>query len=133
MGLKRDMSDTNGIGRLDFILGKIEEWKRRDPELEDKQGFLKFIDPSDPGKYGVKNTKIWLKYHKEARQKRITVKELLFDRMNEIQKTIISEPTEKPIKDIIDVVTEDEAEKIKEIYSRLRKDEETRRAVKRER
>ena len=127
------MSDTNRIGRLEFILEKIEEWKKRDPELEDKQGFLTFIESFDPGKYWVKNTRIWLTYHKEARQKRITVKELLFDRMNEIQKTIISEPTEKPIKDIIDVVTEDEAQEIKEIYSRLRKDEEMRRADKRER
>ena len=127
------MSDTNRIGRLEFIIRKIEEWKKRDPELEDKQGFLNFIESSNPGKYQVKNTKIWLQYHKEARQKRVTVKELLFDRMNKIQKTIISEPTEKPIKDVIDVVSEDEAEKIKEIYSRLRKDEEMRRAVKRER
>ena len=127
------MSDTNRIGRLEFILGKIEEWKKRDPELEDKKGFLNFIESSDQGKYRVKNTKIWLKYHKEARQKRITVKELLFDRMNKILKTIISEPTEKPIKNIVDIVTEDEAQKIKEIYSRLRKDEEMRRADKRER
>ena len=127
------MSDTNRIGRLEFILDKIEEWKNRDPELEDKEGFLNFIESSDLGKYRVKNTKIWLKYHKEARQKRITVKELLFDKMNKIQKTIINEPTETPIKDIVDVVTEDEAQKIKEIYSRLRKDEEMRRAVKRER
>ena len=127
------MSDTNRIGRLEFILDKIEEWKNRDPELEDKEEFLNFIESSDLGKYRVKNTKIWLKYHKEARQKRITVKELLFDKMNKIQKTIINEPTETPIKDIVDVVTEDEAQKIKEIYSRLRKDEEMRRAVKRER
>ena len=127
------MSDTNRIGRLEFILNKIEEWKNRDPELEDKEGFLNFIESSDLGKYRVKNTKIWLKYHKEARQKRITVKELLFDKMNKIQKTIINEPTETPIKDIVNVVTEDEAQKIKEIYSRLRKDEEMRRAVKRER
>ena len=127
------MSDTNRVGRLEFILEKIEEWKNRDPELEDKEGFLNFIESSDIGKYRVKNTKIWLKYHKEARQKRITVKELLFDKMNKIQKTIINEPTEKPIKDIVDVVTKDEAQKIKEIYSRLRKDEEMRRAVKRER
>ena len=126
------MSNTNRIGRLEFILRKIDEWKKIDPELEDKQGFLIFIEFSDQGKYRVKNTKIWLKYHKEARQKHITVKELLFDRMNKIQKTI-TEPTEKPIKDIIDVVPEDETEKIKEIYSILRKDEEMRRTDMRER
>ena len=127
------MSDINRIGRLEFILVKIEEWKKRDPDLEDKQGFLKFIKSSDPGKYWVKNTKIWLKYHKDARQKHITVKELLFDRMNKIQRIIISEPKEKPFKDIIDVVTKDEAEKIKEIYGRLRKDEEMKRSDERER
>jgi len=127
------MSETNRIGRLEFILEKMEEWKNRDPELEDKQGFLNFIESSDPGKYCVKNTEIWLKYHKEARQNHITVKELLFDRMKNFQKIIMIEDTKKAIKSIIDIVTEDEAEKIKEIYSRLRKDEEMRRADKRER
>jgi len=53
--------------------------------------------------------------------------------MNKIQKTLMTKPTENPIKTIINFITEDESEKIKEIYSRLRKDEEMRRADKRER
>ncbi len=68
------------IGRVSFIHMKIKEWQETDPLLENKKGFLDFMAVSDLGKIRVKDTKAWLKYQKEARRKRITVRELLFDR-----------------------------------------------------
>lgn len=68
------------IGRVSFIRMRIEEWKETDPLLEDKKGFFEFIEASDPGKVRVKDTEAWLKYQKEAKRKRITVRELLFDK-----------------------------------------------------
>lgn len=68
------------IGRVSFIRERVEEWKETDPLLENKTGFLEFIEASDPGKVLVKDTEAWLKYQKEAKRKRITVRELLFDK-----------------------------------------------------
>ncbi|GAI43004.1 unnamed protein product, partial [marine sediment metagenome] len=68
------------IGRVSFIRERIEEWKETDPLLENKKGFLEFVEASDPGKVRVKDTEAWLKYQKEAKRKRITVRELLFDK-----------------------------------------------------
>ena len=68
------------IGRISFIRMKLEEWKETDPLLENKTGFLDFIEASEPGKVRVKDTEAWLKYQKEARRKRVTVSEMLFDK-----------------------------------------------------
>ncbi len=66
--------------RLSFILSQIEEWKKQDTELRDKEGFLSFIKKCDLGQYPVVDTRVWMKYIKEAKKKRMTVKELVFEK-----------------------------------------------------
>jgi len=67
------------IGRISFIRERIGEWKESDPLLENKEGFLEFIEFSEPGKVPVKDSERWVDYLKKARRKHITVSELLFD------------------------------------------------------
>ena len=66
--------------RIDYILELIGIWREKDPELKDRVGFNKLIERASIGRYPVVNTKTWLNYSKEARKKRKSVAEIIFEK-----------------------------------------------------
>jgi len=107
--------------RITFILQMIDEWKKNDQELENKKGFLEYLETREIGRYKVGNTEIWLRYYSEARKKGITIVELLFDKARETMKTFIIKSNDRPIKKIpVDIVSEEKMKELKEISSRLK-------------
>jgi hypothetical protein len=66
--------------RIDFILELIGIWREKDPKLEDSVGFKKLIEKASIGRYPVLNTRTWLNYSKEARKKRKSVSEIIFEK-----------------------------------------------------
>jgi hypothetical protein len=107
--------------RITFILQMIDEWKKNDQELENKKGFLEYLETREIGRYKVGNTEIWLRYYSEARKKGITIVELLFDKARETMKTFIIKSNDRPVKKIpVDIVSEEKMKELKEISSRLK-------------
>ena len=70
--------------RLTFIVQEIKKWKRHDPRLENKDGFLEHYLHTNYKYYGIIRTKLWLKMYDEAVGRRMSVAELLFDKMKEM-------------------------------------------------
>ncbi|UCD45103.1 MAG: hypothetical protein JSV27_00930 [Candidatus Bathyarchaeota archaeon] len=107
--------------RLTFIIHTIDEWAKNDPKLENKLGFLEYLETQEIGKYKVKNIDVWLTYYHEARKKRISIAELLFFKVREGRKSNSSEESERPLKVLpIDVVPEDKMKELKKMTSRLK-------------
>ncbi|MCW4051081.1 MAG: hypothetical protein NWE89_15260 [Candidatus Bathyarchaeota archaeon] len=115
--------------RLSAILHHIDEWKKGDPFLEDKMGFLDYLKTCDIGHLNVGNTKIWMSYYRRARKQRVTVPELLFAMKHDlvVKDLDVIKREKKPIKERIFVVSEDKQKELQEIRSRLRDDDPLRR------
>lgn len=106
---------------LAFIIHTIDEWAKNNPKLENKLGFLEYLETQEIGKYKVKNIDVWLTYYHEARKKRISIAELLFFKVREGRKSNSSEESERPMKVLpIDVVPEDKMKELKKMTSRLK-------------
>ncbi len=108
--------------RLSFILSQIEEWKKQDTELRDKEGFLSFIKKCDFGQYPVGDTRVWMKYIKEAKKKRMTVKELVFEKRKEmLSKNIefVNDPG-RPLTERVSIIDEVKRKELKEMDKRLK-------------
>jgi hypothetical protein len=107
--------------RLEYILHIIETWRHRDPELEDKEGFLENLRTYEIGILGVGNAEIWIQYYKDAKRKGFTVAELLFEKAKEGLKTMAKRESDKPVKRVeIDVVLGEKLLELKEMAERRR-------------
>ena len=65
--------------RFAAIHDVISEWQKQDPRLNDEKGFLEYLKTRDIGQFNVGNTKRWLEYLREAKKRRVTVEEILFE------------------------------------------------------
>jgi hypothetical protein len=107
-------------GRLSALLEKIDEWMEVDPDLEDKEGFLRHYEECNPGQFPVPYTKIWIKYYRQARKKGITVAELLFDKRRALMsKKTEKGPTGSKSKEIF-VIDEEQRRELEEMDERLK-------------
>lgn len=115
--------------RLSMIIHYIDEWRKKDPYLEDKKGFLKFIKSCDLGCFNVGDSKVWMNYYNEARKKRVTIAELLFDKQKKIILKIVSlkRKERKPIEETVFVLSEEEKRELDEMGERLKKEDPLRR------
>jgi len=59
--------------RFAAIHDVITEWQIQDPRLTDKEGFLQYLKTRDIGQFNVGDTKIWMKYLRDARKQKLTV------------------------------------------------------------
>ena len=98
----------------------IEIWRKQDPKLSNKSGFLKFLGEQDLGLFNVGDTKVWLNYYHEAKKKRMTVAELLFEKQRKTLKLDISLPKKKKEPIEIFVIDEDKRKELNELDERLK-------------
>ena len=101
--------------RVDFILELIGIWREKDPRLEDVDRYRLFIEKAHVGRYPVLNTKLWLKYSREARKKRYSVAELLFIK----SRTVYTKKSRDQI--VVDVLGSDKITDLREMSERIRK------------
>lgn len=100
--------------RIDYILELIGIWREKDPQLEDRVGFNKLIERASLGRYPVLNTKTWLNYSKEARKKRKSVAEIIFE------KSKITYKKKKREQVVADVIGPAQIAELREITERIR-------------
>ena len=115
--------------RLSMILRYIDEWREKDPYLDDKKGFLKFIKSCDLGCFNVGDTRVWMNYHREARKKRVTIAELLFDKQKKTIMKIgsLERKDRKPMEETVFMLSEEEKRELDEMSERLKKEDPLRR------
>lgn len=115
--------------RLSAILDAIDKWQKRDPELQDRGGFLRFMKSCDIGKHQVGDTKVWMGYYHEARRKRVSVAELLFEKKKEIlsKKIVVEKDMSMPMEERIIVIDEEQRRELVEMSERLKRDDPARR------
>jgi len=115
--------------RLSAILDTIDEWQKRDPELRDKEGFLRFLKSHDIGKHHVSDSKVWTSYYYEARRKRISIAELLFEKKREMlsKKIVVEKDTSIPLDERVFVIDEEKRRELVEMGERLKRDDPARR------
>jgi hypothetical protein len=70
--------------RLNFIVKEVDEWKKIDPSLQNKNGFLLNFFYSDYLNYSIIQNSLWKKLLKEANGKGISIVELVFNKMKEM-------------------------------------------------
>ena len=121
--------DSVQTDRLSMIIHYIDEWREKDPNLDDRKGFLEFIKSCDLGCFNVGDTKVWMNYHREARRKQVTIVELLFDKQKKIILKIVSlkRKERKPMEETVFVLSEEEKRELDEMGERLKKEDPLRR------
>jgi hypothetical protein len=111
--------NINNVGiteydRIDYILELIGIWREKDPKLEDRNGFNKLIEKASLGRHPVLNTKTWLNYSKEARKKRKSVAEIIFEK----SKTSYKKKQRDQV--VTDVLRPTQAAELRDISERIR-------------
>lgn len=112
-----------------MILHYIDEWREKDPYLDDKKGFLRFIKSCDLGCFNVGDTGVWMNYHREACKKRVTITDLLFDKQKKIILKIVSlkRKDRRPMEETVFVLSEEEKRELDEMSERLKNEDPLRR------
>lgn len=72
------------LDRLNFIVKEVNDWKKINPSLQNKNGFLLNFFYSDYLNYNIIKNSLWNKLFKEANKKGISIVELVFNKMNEM-------------------------------------------------
>ena len=108
--------------RFSAIHDEITQWQKQDPKLNDKKGFIEYLKTCDIGQFNVGDTKIWMKYLREAKKRRITVAALVFEsrkRMSKMGLTYKKDRSEETEQRVFEL---DEAERheLDEIDKRLK-------------
>ena len=113
------------IDRISAILNTIDEWQKRDPDLRDREGFLHFLKTCGIGNHHVSDTKVWMRYYYEAKRKRISVAELLFEKRREMlsKRIVIEKDDSMPLDERIFVFDEEKRRELVEMSERLKRDD----------
>jgi len=120
--------DQEEYGRLSVIYQHLDFWKTKDPNYQDKIGFISYLRNCDLGCYQVKDTEKWLKLRREARQKNCTIPEILFDHWSSlIDKTVSYSVEHERSPTEIAVVGLEKKRELEEITERLKKADPARR------
>ena len=115
--------DQEEYGRLSVIYQHLDYWKTRDPEYLDKIGFISYLRNCDLGCYPVNDKGKWLKLRREARQKKCTIPEILFDHWSNLadKQVSVSMDPDRPQHAKIDIVPLEKKRELEEITERLKK------------
>lgn len=121
--------NTLPIDRLSAILTTIDEWLKQDPRLRDNEGFLRFLKSCDIGKHQVGDVNVWMRYYHEARKKRVSVAELLFEKKSEMmsKRIVIEKDASMPLDERVFVIDEEKRRELIEMGERLKRDDPARR------
>ncbi len=115
--------------KLSVILHALDEWEKRDPHFQDKEGFLQFLRSIDLGSFNVGDTDVWMKYYREAKKSRISIPELLFAKKRELMSRGTSDvvPERSPLPERVFVIDEEKRNELSEMDERLKRDDPARR------
>lgn len=111
------------VDRLTAIHNLITEWQGRDPGLEDKAGCLDYIGFCSIGQYSVNDVELWLKYRQVAREKRVSIAEIVFDMRRDLagkEVRIVKDPS-RPLPDNVLVIDLDAQKELREISERMKR------------
>jgi hypothetical protein len=100
----------------------ITEWQKQDPWLNDRKGFLEYLRAGDIGQFNVGDTKIWMKYLREARKQGSTVTKLLFDSRKRMSKMDLTYKKDRSgeTEQRVFVVDEEKRQELDELDERLK-------------